>query len=62
MFEANKKQAPLKSYPLKIRIDSVNKNLKDKEKSLTRQNHQPKDSMCILIATGGTRPDVTTVL
>ena len=40
MFEANKKQAPLKSYPLKIRIDSVNQNLKDKEK-VTDQTESP---------------------
>ena len=34
MLEANKnqKEAPLKSYSLKIRIDSVNQILKNKEK------------------------------
>ena len=32
MLEANKKQVPLKSYSLEIRIDSVNKILKNKEK------------------------------
>ena len=34
MLEANKnqKQAPLKSYPLKIRIDSINQILNNKEK------------------------------
>ena len=32
MLEANKKQVPLKSYSLKIRIDSVNQILKNKEK------------------------------
>ena len=32
MLEANKIQVPLKSFPLKIRIDSVNQILKNKEK------------------------------
>ena len=32
MLEANKKQVPLKIYSLKIRIDSVNQILKNKEK------------------------------
>ena len=32
MLEANKKQVPLKSYSLKIRIDSVNQILKNKKK------------------------------
>ena len=32
VLEANKKQVPLKSYSLKIRIDSVNQILKNKEK------------------------------
>ena len=32
MLEANKKQVPLKSYYLEIRIDSVNQILKNKEK------------------------------
>ena len=32
LLEANKKQVPLKSYSLKIRIDSVNQILKNKEK------------------------------
>ena len=32
MLEANKKQVPLKSYSLEIRIDSVNQILKIKEK------------------------------
>ena len=32
MLEANKKQVSLKSYSLKIRIDSVNQILKNKEK------------------------------
>ena len=32
MLEANKKQVPLNSYSLKIRIDSVNQILKNKEK------------------------------
>ena len=31
MLEANKKQVPLKSYSLEIRIDSVNQILKNKE-------------------------------
>ena len=31
-LEANKKQVPLKSYSLKIRIDSVNQIFKNKEK------------------------------
>ena len=31
MFEANKKQVPLKSYSPKIRIDSVNQILRNKE-------------------------------
>ena len=31
MLEANKKQVPLKSYSLKIRIDSVNQILKNKK-------------------------------
>ena len=30
MLEANKKQVPLKSYSLKIGIDSVNQSLKNK--------------------------------
>ena len=33
VLEANKKQAPLKSYSLEIRIDSVNQILKKKEKA-----------------------------
>ena len=32
VLEANKKQVPLKSFSLKIWIDSVNKDLKNKEK------------------------------
>ena len=32
VLEANKKQVPLKSYSLEIRIDSVNQFLKNKEK------------------------------
>ena len=32
MLEANKKQVPIKSYSLKIRFDSVNQILKNKEK------------------------------
>ena len=32
ILEANKKQVPLKSYSPKIRIDSVNQILKNKEK------------------------------
>ena len=32
MLEANKKQVPLKNYSLKIRIDSLNQILKNKEK------------------------------
>ena len=32
MLEANKKQVPLKSYSLEIRINSVNQTLKNKEK------------------------------
>ena len=40
MFEANK--APLKSYSLKIRIDSVNQNLKGKEK-VTDQTESPTE-------------------
>ena len=32
MLEINKKQVPLKSYALKIRVDSVNQILKNKEK------------------------------
>ena len=32
VLEANKKQVPLKSYFLEIRIDSVNQILKNKEK------------------------------
>ena len=32
MLEANKKQVPLKSYSLKIRIDSINQILKNKKK------------------------------
>ena len=32
VLEANKKQVPPKSYSLKIRIDSVNQILKNKEK------------------------------
>ena len=37
VFEANKKQVPLKSYSLEIRIDSVNQILKNKEK--VKQTH-----------------------
>ena len=32
MLEANKKQVPLKSYSLKIKIDSVSQILRNKEK------------------------------
>ena len=32
VLEASKKQVPLKSYSLEIRIDSVNQILKNKEK------------------------------
>ena len=32
VLEANKKQVPLKSYSLELRIDSVNQILKNKEK------------------------------
>ena len=32
MLEAKKKQVPLRSYSLEIRIDSVNQILKNKEK------------------------------
>ena len=38
MLEANKKQIPLKSYSLKIRIDSVNQILKNKEKVTYTRN------------------------
>ena len=37
MLEANKKKVPLKNYSLEIRLDSVNQNLKNKEKKL----HKP---------------------
>ena len=54
MLEANKKQVPLKSYSLEIKIDSVNQILKNKEKSYinpqhkyTDQNYRPEDSMYI---------------
>ena len=40
MSEANEKQVPLKNYSLKIRIDSVNRILKSKEKvTLTRNTN-----------------------
>ena len=38
MLEANKKQVSLKSYSLKIRIDSVNQILKNKEKLTETRN------------------------
>ena len=38
MLEANKKQVPPKSYSLKIRIDSVNQILKNKEKVMQTRN------------------------
>ena len=38
MLEANKKQVPLKSYSLEIRIDSVNQILKNKEKVKKTRN------------------------
>ena len=38
MLEANEKQVPLKSYSLKIRIDSVNQILKNKEKVTQTRN------------------------
>ena len=51
MLEANKKQVPPKSYSLKIRIDSVNQILKNKEKvhkpviwKYTDQNYRSEDS------------------
>ena len=40
IIEANKKQVPLKSYFLKIRIDSVNQILRNKENILTRITNQ----------------------
>ena len=38
MLAANKKQVPLKSYSLEIRIDSVNQILKNKEKNKQSSN------------------------
>ena len=38
MLVANKKQVPLKSYDLKIKIDSVNQILKNKEKVTQTSN------------------------
>ena len=38
MLEANEKQVPLKSYSRKIRIDSVNQILKNKEKVTKTHN------------------------
>ena len=38
MLEANKKQVPLKSHSLKIRIDSVNQILKNEEKVAQTSN------------------------
>ena len=38
VLDANKKQVPLKSYSLEIRIDSVNQILKNKEKVKYTQN------------------------
>ena len=38
MLEANEKQVPLKSYSLKIRINSVNQILKNKEKVTQTRN------------------------
>ena len=56
MLEANKKQVPLKSYSLKIRLDSVNQILKTKKKlhkpylylhksKYTDQTYRPEDSV-----------------
>ena len=59
MLEANKKQVPLKSYRLKIGIDSVNQILRNKEKvtwtrvtthsKYTDQNYRSVDSIFIFI-------------
>ena len=38
MLEAIKKQIPLQSFSLKIRIDSVNQILKNKEKVMQTRN------------------------
>ena len=38
VLEANKKQVPLKSYSLKIRIDSINQILTYKEKNTLTHN------------------------
>ena len=38
VLEANKKQVPLKSYSLEIRIDPVNQILKNKEKVIQTRN------------------------
>ena len=55
MLEANEKQVPLKSFFLKIRIDSVNQILKNKKKGkqagtrYTDQNYRPEDSVCVFM-------------
>ena len=58
MLEANKEQVSIKSYSLKIRIDSVNQILKNKEKvaktcninKLTRITDQKILRVCIFMS------------
>ena len=53
VLEANKKQVRLKSYSLKIRINSVNQNIVEQRSYInpqhkyTNQNYRLKDSVCI---------------
>ena len=49
MLEVNKKQVPLKSYSLRIRIDSVNQILRSKEKITQIRKDSPEDSMYMFI-------------
>ena len=43
MLEANKKQVSLKSYALKIRIDSCQSNLEEQRKSYVNPKHKYAD-------------------
>ena len=57
MLQANKKQVPLKSYSLEIRMDSVNQILKNKEKvkkthKYADQNYKLEDSVYIFMSMG----------
>ena len=57
MLQANKKQVPLKSYSLEIRMDSVDQILKNKEKvkkthKYADQNYRLEDSVYIFMSMG----------